>query len=192
MDAITREKINGCLVAINKGEKGAIEELHSLVAPSLRYIALRYLRKEQEADDLVQDFWADIYEIAKGYRFVCNGFGYLCKTMTNRALNRRRNLVSENNCVELTEYIDYRAVDNFASDDTAEGVHTRMVVEEAMQSLNDKERAVLQRIYFEGKTLREIAKELKVSKSTVGNLKESASDKIKSAIAAAELDKDTP
>lgn len=112
--------------------------------------------------------------------------------MTNRALNRRRNLVSENNCVELTEYIDYRAVDNFASDDTAEGVHTRMVVEEAMQSLNDKERAVLQRIYFEGKTLREIAKELKVSKSTVGNLKESASDKMKSAIAAADLDKDTP
>lgn len=70
MNETTKENINRCLVKIKKDDPYAGEELHGIVSSSLRHIALKYLHNEQDADDLIQDFWADIFNIARNFYFV--------------------------------------------------------------------------------------------------------------------------
>ena len=68
-------------------------------------------------------------------------------------------------------------------------IELRIMIDNAMSKLSDEEKHVIQEIYFEDKTLRAIAAEMGVSKSTVGNLKLSAIKKLKESLSDNELDK---
>lgn len=57
-----------------------MELLHEEISPTIRYIALKYLKNDFDADDLVQDFWADIYKIAAPFISVATlGLGSIGK-----------------------------------------------------------------------------------------------------------------
>ena len=51
------------------------KSLYELMSPTIRYIALKYLKNESEADDLVQDFWYDIKKYANGFLIYKNAYG---------------------------------------------------------------------------------------------------------------------
>jgi len=63
MDKDTIKRINLYINKIKNGEDEFLEPLHNLIGPTLRHIALRYLKNNFDADDLVQDFWLDIHKI---------------------------------------------------------------------------------------------------------------------------------
>lgn len=44
MDSRGKERVNRCIIAIKKGDVSAVEELHGLIAPTLRFIALKYVQ----------------------------------------------------------------------------------------------------------------------------------------------------
>ena len=81
MDKEKVERINDLIVGIKRGDDHCVYELHSIISPTIRYIALKYLRNEEDAQDMIQDFWADIDNICKFFLFSKNGFNYLCKVM---------------------------------------------------------------------------------------------------------------
>lgn len=91
---------------------------------------------------------------------------------------------SEKKRVFSIDYVDYREIGRFSSDGDLENAELRVLVEKAMDALTPRERLVLQDIFFEDKSIREIAKEINVSKSTAENIKQSAIAKMKK-----ELDK---
>lgn len=184
MDSRGKERVNRCIIAIKKGDVSAVEELHGLIAPTLRFIALKYVHDEFAADDLVHEFWKDIDEIVRNFVFVRNGFGYLCKAMTYRTINYCKKVSSEKKRVFSIDYVDYREISRFSSDGDLGNAELRVLVEKAMDALTPRERLVLQDIFFEDKSIREIAKEINVSKSTAENIKQSAIAKMKK-----ELDK---
>lgn len=182
MNETTKENINRCLVKIKKDDPYAVEELHGIVSSSLRHIALKYLHNEQDADDLIQDFWADIFNIARNFYFVNNGFAFLCKVMTSKAINKYKRLNREKMNIVHIEYVDYRHVKCAHSEDNQHMVDNRILVEKAMESLSNMEKIVIQSVYFEDKTIRQIAKEINLPRSTAGDIKNRAISKLKKAL----------
>ena len=62
------QRINECLTEIHiKQSVSHVELLYDLMGNTIRHIALKYLRDADAADELVQDFWADIHRIAAGF-----------------------------------------------------------------------------------------------------------------------------
>ncbi len=161
------------------GEPEFVEALYDAVAPTIRHIGLKYLHKPYLADDFVQDFWADIYHIAGGYTFCFNGFAYLCKVATNRAINKYKQLTTEAHYVTYVDYSQFQVADESLR---YEQIELRIAVETAMKKLSEKERIIIQSTFFEQKTVRQIAVELKTSKSTVDRLKSQALVKLKKAL----------
>lgn len=181
-----KDAINKYLLGVRSGDKLCLELLYEEISPTVRYIALKYLKNEADADDLVQDFWADIYKISAGFISLQNAFGYLCKVMTRRAINRYKALSRQKE--RIVRYVDYEIMGTYTLD--MEQLEINDAVETAMKKLTETERIIIQLTYFEEKTVRAIAKELKISKSQVSKLKIAAIEKMKSEMEDFFVDKD--
>jgi len=177
MDVERIKRINKLIEGISKGDQNAIMELYNEMAPSIRFIALKYIKNEFDADDLVQDFWADIYKIASKFHYVKNGFSYLCKVMTRMALNKYKK-DKRVRTIEI-EYVDYELL---STNSENEGNEEKIIVENALKQLNNEEKIILQLSFFEYKSVRQIGKELNMSKSKVNLIKNNALEKLKKII----------
>lgn len=174
MDIKKRNEITDCLKGVKNGDERALVSLYDLISPTLRFIALKYLRNETDAEDLEQDFWMHISKIAEKFSYFQNAYSYLCKVMTNMAINRYKKLHDGKEvCIE---YVDYNKI--YSYEDT-ESADKRMAVQNAINRLDPDERIVIQLSAFEDKTITQIAKEIGMSKSAVGRLKLSAQEKLK-------------
>lgn len=177
MERQKKTAINTCLMGIKRRDEKSVDALYDLIGHTIRYIALKYCKNEEEANDLEQDFWANIYTIADGYRYFENGFGYLCKVMNNMAINR----VDKNgdDAKHKMGFVDYRDIQTFDEATVIDKVNDRIAVEKALDKLSDLERIVIQLGVFEDKTIYQISKELKLPKSNVGRIKQKACEKLK-------------
>lgn len=176
MEKERKEAINKYLLGVKHGDEASLSFLYDEIAPTIRYIALKYIKNKDSADDLVQDFWADIKKLSMGFVRMQNGFSYLCKAMTRRAINRYKRLKLENKV--MASYVDYGAIADANCE--ADLYETRLVVESAMSDLSELEKIIIQLTYFEQKTVREVADELHLSKSYVERLKLKAINSLKS------------
>lgn len=177
MDKETKKTLNELLTRIRQGDTDSISSLYEIMSPTVRYIALRYLKNENDADDLVQDFWLEIKKYADGFLINKNAFGYLCKVMNRLALNKLKklNMQIQNNI----EFVDYLKIENYQTDDTMEIVGLRNDINHAMLKLTQLQQIIIQETYFEDKTIRQIAKDLGISKTQVGRLKNDAIEILK-------------
>lgn len=170
--------INDCLTEIQRtGKIEYAERLYDLTVTALRHIAIKYLGDIELADELLQDFWADIYKIADGFVFKRNGYAYLCRVMTNRAINKYKKISKEKARVSYVDYSETAVPDG---NDEAAGVDLILTVEQSLKQLGELERIIIQSTYFEGRTIRQIAHELGMSKTAVGRLKNEALEKLRS------------
>lgn len=185
MDRDAKEALNALLTRIKEGDEGAVAEVHDIMAPTVRYIALKYLSDADEADDSVQDFWLGIRDYARGFRVRKNAFSYLCRIMTRIAINRYRQL-NRHRDIEV-RYVDYTEV--ACADDSTEAVALRADVEAAMKKLTTTQRIVIQQTVFEDMTVRQSAKILGKSKTQIARLKNSATEILKRELCADERDK---
>ena len=179
MDKKIKQQIDKCLIEIKRRQTGSVEQLYFLISPTIRYIALKYLKNEEYADDLVQDFWADIFRIADKFYYCSNSFSYLCKVMTRKAINRSKQLNKER--VKI-QFVDYGTMHNFGCVTNSKDFELKIEIEKVISGLQEKEKIILQQSYFEEKTVRQIAKELKISKSEVSRVKILAITKMKRAL----------
>lgn len=170
------KNVNNALEKIRKGETDGVTELYHEMSHTLRYIALKYLKNDAEADDLVQDFWADIDYIADKFIYIRNGFAYLCKVMNRRAINRYK-LITGRKEVNIG-YVDYAMFDA-GHTNSLETRDLQISIESAMQELDVHEKIIIQETYFEDKNIRQIARDIGLSKSKVGRLKQRALKKMK-------------
>ena len=170
------EDVNMALEKIKRGDADGIAKLYYEMSHTLRYIALKYLQNDANADDLVPDFWGDLKHIADRFIYVQNGFAYLCRVMKRRAINRYK-MITGRKEVNIS-YVDYATLAE-ASSDFSEQKDLQVSVEIAMKILNEQEKIIIQETYFEDKNIRQIAKDIGMSKSKVGRLKQSALKKMK-------------
>lgn len=176
MNIQDKQEITKALLAVKNREEYAVERLYELVGHTIRYIAFKYLKNIEDAEDLEQDFWADIYRIADKFFYFKNGFGYICRVMNNMAANRYKKLYRTNR-IEVS-YVDYTQIDGTGFNCVDE-IDELILIREEIGKLEEKERIILQLTYFEDMTIMQIARELKMSKSVVGRIKISAINKLK-------------
>lgn len=188
MDKNNKKLLNEILYKIREGDEDSISTLYEIMSPTLRYIALKYLKKENEADDLVQDFWYDINKIASKYFFYKNAYGYLCKVMNRKALNRYHKLNDEKK--HNVEYVNYLEINNYQTQESLETISLRNDINNSMAQLTQFQQIIIQETYFEGKTVRQIAKDLGSSKSQVSRQKNIAIEILKMELSKKGWDKD--
>ncbi len=187
MDKETKSSLNELLAKVRQGDNNSIFCLYELMSPTIRYIALKYLKNESDADDLVQDFWYDIKKYANGFLIHKNAYSYLCRVMTRQALNRLKKL---NRQIENdVEYVDYLRVMNYHNEESLEDIDLRNDINNAMTKLSQLQQVIIQKTYFEDKTVRQIAKDLGRSKSQVGRLKSEAIEILKNELSKKGWDK---
>lgn len=187
MDEQTKKIINKCLMEIKNGNSKYIDILYYLVCNDLKYIALKYLRNKEEVKDVMQDFWADIYINAENYRYIENGYSYLCKIVTRMSINRYKKVQGERN--HTIGEVEPNRIDPFEEDIIIEKLDYRIAVQKALDELEPMERAVMYLIVYDDKTIEQVAKDLKMSKSKVGRIKLVAEEKLKKELSAMGLGK---
>lgn len=180
MDRDRKEAVDALLVRIKKGDDDAVAELYDIVAPTVRYIALKHLSDVHEADDSVQDFWLNIREYARRFYVRKSAFAYLCKIMTRLAISRYRKVARRHD--REVRYVDYGEIE--CADNSAETAELRADVEAAMKKLTETQRIIVQETVFEDMTVRQVAKTVGKSKTQVARLKNSAMEILKRELSA--------
>ena len=187
MDEQTKKIINKCLMKIKNGNKKYVDVLYYLIAHKLKFIALKYLRNEEEAKDIEQNFWADIYKNAKNFKYADNGYSYLCRIMKCMSINRYNQIQTERH--HTVEDIETSLIDPFDEDTYIDKLDNRIAVQKALDNLEPKERAIMYLIVYDDKTIEQVAKDLKMSKSKIGRIKLVAEEKLKKELSAMGLGK---
>lgn len=166
------DDINRCILSIRNGDLNKIEELHNLLAGMPYYIALRYLKNEEDARDVVQEFWCNILSTIAKIHFLTNGYRYLCRTIENIAKMKLRLRQKEMSIFE-----------DFPNDlsifENLENKELLIALQMSLKALDEKEYEVISLIYFEHKTIRETSRILGKSKSTVDRIKGAAINHLK-------------
>ena len=172
-----RIEISNCLIGVKKRDNESLDKLYYLIGYTIRNIALKYLKNEEDAQDLEQDFWANIYTFADKYVYISNAFSYLCRIMTRMALNRYLKLHGEKQ--RIVNFVDYNKIHSFDENETIARIDNRIAVQSALNKLDETSQKVMQIRIFEDKTIEQIANDLKISKSEVGRIKLNAEEKLK-------------
>jgi RNA polymerase sigma-70 factor (ECF subfamily) len=157
------------MLRIQNGDEQALGLLLERYATTVLGIGLKVLRDREEAEELVQDVFfqvyrkSQLYDPAKG-----SARTWLLRTSYHRAFDRREYL-------QLRRFYDSRSVDDVADkmcaasdvEYEAQINQRQVIVRKAFEELTEKQRETLTLFFFEGYTLREISEHLKESLANI-------------------------
>lgn len=149
------------------------EDIYLSYFSKMKYFALEYVIREEDAENIVQDVFTELWEKKEMLSMHINLVAYLFTTVKNRCLNhlRHKTIVQETATLMQEEYLitlrmnlnSLEAFDqNLFSDQDIEKLITR-----ALDSLSPKCREIFVMSKIEGKKQKQIAAELNISINTV-------------------------
>jgi RNA polymerase sigma-70 factor, ECF subfamily len=153
------------MLQIQQGDEQALGLLLERYANIVLAIGLRVLRDRQEAEELVQDVFFQVYKKCQLFDPTRGtARAWLLQTAYHRAFDRREYL-------QIRRFYDSRSVDEVAdliqgsSDVEYEAqIHQgEALLRRAFEELSEKQRRTLELFFFEGYTLREISDHLSES-----------------------------
>ena len=149
------------------------EDIYLSYFSKMKYFALEYVIREEDAENIVQDVFTELWEKKEMLSMHINLVAYLFTTVKNRCLNhlRHKAIVQETATLIQEEYLitlrmnlnSLEAFDqNLFSDQDIEKLITR-----ALDTLSPKCREIFVMSKIEGKKQKQIAAELNISINTV-------------------------
>jgi RNA polymerase sigma-70 factor (ECF subfamily) len=162
--------------AIRVGERSAQYEIYKLYGKAMYNVALRIVRLEEEAEDILQDSFVSAFNAIASYRGDATFGAWLKRIVINNALSKMkaRKLAFE----ELTEQHEEIDDSDDAVDFSADGIRIEKVKEQ-IELLPDGYRTVLCLYLLEGYDHNEIADILNISVSTSKSQYKRAKDLLK-------------
>ncbi len=167
-----RSNVNAYINRIAQGEISALNELYLLLGGRLLSVAQGIMRNRYNAEDVLHDSLIKIVRYAKNFKFGTNGYAWLCKIVKNTALNK---IKSQH--LRRAENID----DIFELSDGKDFFETSAVtidIKNALLMLQPNERLAIWLKYYNDMTVREIAAETKMKKTTTQDLIKRAEKKL--------------
>lgn len=169
------ENIQSTIDKAKKGDQSSFFALYSDTYPRNRYIALKYMKQEHDADDVLQDAYIKIFKNLDMFTYTGEGSfqSWTSKVVSNTALNylRKKNplLFSE------TEDEDGNDVASFLEDESIDNQpelsydrkETSMIVSELLNELSEEQRIVVMMYYFQELPVKEIASNCACNENTV-------------------------
>ncbi len=157
-------------IDLQRGDKQSFERIYLYFTPRLKAFLTQYISKENEAEELVQDCFVELWERRDKFREDTNIAAWLYTVSKNKALKQlakeatRQRYINHEKYTETNLQLDALSkLDILSFDD--ENVIKR--IELSFQKLSDAVRTVLYKRRFEGKTTKEVAEELGISIKTV-------------------------
>ncbi|MEY8607687.1 RNA polymerase sigma-70 factor [Parabacteroides segnis] len=156
-------------------ERVRFEDIYLSYFSKMKYFAKEYVISEEDAENIVQDVFVELWENKEMLNMHMNLIAYLFTTIKNKCLNHlRHKLVVQDTASKLQEEytislrmnLDSLEVfdNNLFSDNDIEKIISR-----ALDALPEKCRAIFIMSKIEGKKHNEIAQELNISINTVGS-----------------------
>lgn len=157
MKQLDSKKNNHYIKQTANGNESAFEKLFVYTYENMKHIVKFYLKNKSNADDVLVEFYKIILDKVNSFDSEENGYNWMYTIAKNLALNDNQ----KNNKIE---YIN----DGYCEieDNSFQPLKT-LIVEEAIAILNDKEKELLYRLYWEGYTIKEIAERDNVPISTI-------------------------
>lgn len=176
MSPSDNQKLNDLLLAVADGYAQCLDGIYELAAGRMFAVAYGVVREKSAAEDVVHDSLIKIACHANKYRRDSNPSGWILRVVRNTALDylrydRAHRAVSADELFTLTS-LDY----------SPEKREDALELERALTSLDDDEKRAIYCRYYLDLTVRETAKELKLSKSAAERLVKRAEQKIKLAL----------
>ena len=149
------------------GEESAFNELVLRYQEKIYWVARRFSNDHDNANDITQEVFCKMYESVKDFRGDSSLYTWLYRIAVNVSLNfLRRQKVRE--FFRIDEVFDIESDQSEAPDSIVEKAEHQSLVEQAVASLPEKQRAVFVMRYYEELPYEQISKILKTS---VGGLK---------------------
>lgn len=145
------------------GKKDAFEYIYNTTAPQLMAICKRYAANHDEAKDILQESFIKIYKNINKYDLNSPFEGWVKRITINTAIDHyRKNINKTFRVLDNIDLIDEEEV--FVSNDILQ--YDIEKVMEAIQSLPDGYRIILNLYVLENKTHKEISELLGINEST--------------------------
>jgi RNA polymerase sigma-70 factor, ECF subfamily len=148
-----------CLLEVRSGNRSALSVLFKRYRGLVLGIASRIIRDREEAEDVVQSVFLEIlqrvqlFDAGKG-----SAKGWLLQYAYHRSFNRRKYLALRGYYNEDQKYGPlHEPYAGFHEKDAA------ILLQQALSCLKPAQRRVLESVLLEGRTLREVAKEQRIS-----------------------------
>lgn len=164
MEKEALQYINDLIVRIAEGDGGAVDLIYQKIGGRMLSVALGIVKNRHTAEDVVQNSFIKITQNADKFYRRDNGCAWICKIVSNTALNAYKSERGKQ-CEDIDSFYNLSS-----AIDEAEKSNTNMMVEKAMQGLPHINRQIIWYKYFCDYTVREIAKLVNLPKSTVQNL----------------------
>lgn len=166
------EKLNSLIIAVANGSADSLDGILSLAGGKMMAVAISLVGRDY-AEDVVHDSFIKIARFAKSFKSGTSPYGWIMKIVRNTALDflksgKLKREVSDSEFFSLSS-LDY----------SPERRENAIALEQALKKLEPDERKIIYLIYYLDMTVREIAGEMKLSKSAVQRLKEKAETKLK-------------
>ena len=156
-------------------KKIRFEDVYLSYFSKMKYFAKEYVISEEDAENIVQDVFVELWENKEMLNMHMNLTAYLFTTIKNKCLNHLRhklvvqetaNKLQEEYTISLRMNLDSLETfdNNLFSDQDIEKLISR-----ALDALPEKCRAIFIMSKIEGKKHNEIAQELNISINTVGS-----------------------
>ena len=155
-----RHELQQLLICIAGGEREALAELYQRTRSAVYGLALSYLKNAQDAQDLTQDVYVQVWDRAEQYRLIGSPMGWLLAVCRNLCLMRLRR---EERHAALSE----EEWDAIPARECGLDAEERALLQGALASLTDEERRIVLLHAVTGLKHREIAALLELSLPTV-------------------------
>jgi RNA polymerase sigma-70 factor (ECF subfamily) len=158
LSASDRSRDHDLLVRIARGEIAALRALYDDHAPRAMAIAMRVLRNEAEAEDIVQETFLEVWRRASQYDNQRGGaVAWLVTIARSRAIDRLRSSGTSSRAIEAASGTLIPTPDLLPSEQ-AERRSDELRVAAALAALPAEQRQTIELAYFEGLSQSEIAK----------------------------------
>lgn len=168
-----RQLINTLISRVKSGDEKSLAELYTLCYKGLFSVARNITRDRGGAEDVIQDVFIKVVRSAGTFRRGENGYGWLCAITRNTALDyaKKNNPYSYADIDECFGLFDPAAA--------PERTDERTEIRAALEKLSPPERKLLYLKYYCDMTVREIAANENMKKSTVSYNILQAEEKLK-------------
>ncbi len=146
------------LSEIAAGSASAFKELYTLTSEAVYGFALSILKNSHDAEDIMQEVYIKIYNSADTYQKQGKPMAWILTIVRNLCYNRIRDTRQHDDIADYTHSL---------SDSDHEAGINAMILEEAMNVLNEDERQIVMLHSMTGMKHREIADIVDMPVSTV-------------------------
>ena len=157
MKQLDSKRINHYIKQTANGNESAFDKLFVYTYENMKHIAKFYLKNKSNADYVLVEFYKIILDKVNSFDSEENGYNWMYTIAKNLALNDN----------QKNKKIGYISDGYYEIEDNSFQPLKTLIIEETMAILNDKEKELLYRLYWEGYTIKEIAEKDNIPTATL-------------------------